>query len=216
MTNETTEALWGWREELRAGGRAKGTIDVRLSHVRRFLDDSGKAPGEVTRSDLVEWLARDEWAAATRRSVRASLVLFFKWFSTVHGGVNPAEELPRVMVPRATPRPAPDYCVMQALRQSPAWVALAIELMATCGLRRAETACLKVSDFQPVGRGWVVRVAGKGGHVRNVPCPPRLALRVRARRGGFVFPGGQAGTCRRGGSESVSSGRLTMNSRATR
>ena len=82
---------------------------------------------------------------------------------------------------------------MQALRRSPAWVALAIELMATCGLRRAETACLKVADFQPVGQGWVVRVVGKGGHVRAVPCPPRLALQVRKRGGGFVFPGGQAG-----------------------
>lgn len=193
VTDETNGALRGWRDELRAGGRAKGTIDVRLSHVRRFLGELGKAPGAVTRTDVVAWLARDEWAPATRRSVRASLVLFFRWFSAANGGVNPAEDLPRVMVPRATPRPAPDYCVMQALRRSPAWVALAIELMATCGLRRAETASLKVSDFQPVGQGWVVRVVGKGGHVRAVPCPPRLALQVRKRGGGFVFPGGQAG-----------------------
>lgn len=148
----------------------------------------------VTRSDIVAWLARDDWAPATRRSVRASLTLFFRWLAAESDAVNVAADLPSVVVPRATPRPAPDYLVMQALRRSPIWVALAIELMATCGLRRAETACLRVSDFQPVGQGWVVRVTGKGGHVRHVPCPPRLALHVRQHCvGGFVFPGGQGG-----------------------
>ncbi|WP_245945875.1 tyrosine-type recombinase/integrase [Corynebacterium senegalense] len=65
--------------------------------------------------------------------------------------------------------------------------------MATCGLRRAECACLRVDDVIAVGQGWTLRVVGKGGHERVVPCPPHLARRIRARRGGWVFPGGQRG-----------------------
>ena len=70
--------------------------------------------------------------------------------------------LPIVAQPRAVPRPASDYDVMRAMREAPEWVALAIEIMATCGLRRAECATLRVTDFAPVGQGWTVRVAGKG------------------------------------------------------
>ena len=108
-----------------------------------------------------------------------------------HGqGVNVAESLPVIATPRAVPRPASDYDVMAAIQAAPAWVALAIELMATCGLRRAECAALRVDDVVAVGQGWTLRVVGKGGHERIVPCPPHLARHIRARRGGYVFPGG--------------------------
>ncbi|MFW9231762.1 tyrosine-type recombinase/integrase [Corynebacterium striatum] len=59
--------------------------------------------------------------------------------------------------------------------------------MASCGLRRAECAALKGCDVEPVGQGWQLRIKGKGGHERLVPCPPHLAHRIR--RGGYLFPG---------------------------
>ena len=187
------QALRGWRAELVAAGRSKGTIEVRLSHVRRCLDAVGKPVDEVVRADLVRFMADGDWAASTRRSVRASLRAFFGWRALETGGDNIAAQLPTVPVPRAVPRPAGDFDVMEAMRAAPDWVALAIEIMATCGLRRAECAHLRVDDIVAVGRGFAIRVVGKGGHVRNVPCPPALALRIRKRGGGFVFPGGQRG-----------------------
>ena len=193
VTRINDEALRGWCQELVAAGRAKGTIEVRLSHVRRCLDGVGKPVGDVTRRDLVEWMAAGEWSASTRRGVRASLRLFFRWYAVEHGAESIAEELPTVPVPRAVPRPAADFAVMAAMRRADDWVALAIEIMATCGLRRAECARVRVDDVQPVGQGWMIRVVGKGGHVRVVPCPPSLALRIRARGGGWLFPGGQDG-----------------------
>ena len=187
-------ALRGWRDELVAAGRAKGTIDVRLSHLRRCLDGIGKPVAEVTRRDLVGWMAEGDWSASTRRSVRASLRLFFRWYADEHGlGESIAERMPTVPVPRAVPRPAADFVVMDAMRRADDWVALAIEIMATCGLRRAECARLRVADVEAVGQGWVIRVCGKGGHVRVVPCPPSLAIRIHKRGGGYVFPGGQDG-----------------------
>lgn len=187
------EALRGWREELVAAGRSKGTIGVRMSHLRRCLDGVGKHVGDVTRRDLIEWMAAEDWSAATRRSVRASLRMFFRWYAEAHGQDSIAEDLPAVPVPRAVPRPAADFVVMDSMRRAEEWVALAIEIMATCGLRRAECAKLRVGDVEAVGQGWVIRVCGKGGHVRIVPCPPALALRIRRRGGGWVFPGGQDG-----------------------
>ncbi|CAM4368925.1 MULTISPECIES: tyrosine-type recombinase/integrase [Corynebacterium] len=186
-------ALRGWRAELVAAGRAAGTIGVRMSHVRRCLAAVGKPVEQVTRADLIEWMSAAEWSPATRRSVRASLRGFFGWHAATLGGPHIAEDLPAVSVPRAVPRPAGDFDVIAGLRAAPDWVALAIELMATCGLRRAECAHLRVDDIVAVGRGFAIRVVGKGGHVRNVPCPPALALRIRKRGGGFVFPGGQQG-----------------------
>lgn len=195
VTNVNIEVLRGYQSELVAAGRAKGTIEVRMSHVRRCLEAIGKPARAVTRRDLIDWLAGAEWSKATRRSVRTSLRMFFGWLAEVDGvGESIAENLPVIAVPRAVPRPAADFDVMEAMRRSPEWVALAIELMATCGLRRTECACVKGSDFVAVGQGWSLRVIGKGGHERVIPCPAGLALRIRARsRGGYVFPGGQNG-----------------------
>jgi len=186
--------LRGWRDELVAAGRQRGTIEVRLSHVRRCLDGIGKPVGDVTRRDLVKWMAAGTWSASTRRSIRASLRLFFRWYAVEYAeGASIAEDLPTVSVPRAVPRPAADFEVMDAMRRAEDWVSLAIEIMATCGLRRAECARLRVQDVQPVGQGWAMRVVGKGGHERIVPCPPSLALRIRRQGAGYLFPGGQDG-----------------------
>ena len=193
VTGVTHEVLRGYADELRAAGRSKGTITVRMSHVRRTLAAIGKPPAEVTRRDLIDYLASRELAPSTRRGVRASLRSFFGWYSIEYGqGESIAARLPAVPLPRAVPRPASDHDIAEAMKAAPEWVALAIEVMATCGLRRAECACLRSDDVTPVGQGWTIRVVGKGGHVRVVPCPALLARRLRARQG-WVFPGGQGG-----------------------
>ena len=175
---------------MEAAGRSRGTISVRLCHVRRCLGELGLAVDDVTRRDLVRWLAAQDWKPSTRRCVRSSLRAFFAWHALETGRENVAESLPVVAAPRAVPRPASDYDVMRAMSAAPEWVSLAIEIMATCGLRRAECAQIKVSDVTPVGQGWTIRVTGKGGHERIVPCPPHLARAIRRRGGGYLFPGG--------------------------
>lgn len=187
------EVLQGYRSELIAGGRSPGTITVRLSHARRCLSAVGKPVGAITREDLTGWLAAGEWGPAARASARSSVRSLFAWLAA-SGRIehSPAEDLPRVAIPRGVPRPAPDVTVARAIALSDPTVALAVEIMAAAGLRRAECARVRAVDVEPFGRGWGLRVAGKGGHVRVVPISPSLAARIRA-RGGWIFPGGQDG-----------------------
>lgn len=189
--NYPREVVEKYHNELRAAGRAKGTIQVRLSHIRRALNWIGKPVDQVERGDLVDWLAAGKWGSSARASARTSLRQFFKW-AKLSGliDVDPAEDIPAIRKPRAIPRPVPDAYIVDALhdRKVDPRAKLAIEIMSTCGLRRTECAQVAGRDVEPVGQGWQLRVVGKGGHVRVVPCPPHLAQRIRA-AGGWLFPG---------------------------
>ena len=187
------DCLRGWSAELAAAGRSKSTIGVRICHVRRVLRGLDCGLGDVRRRHLIEWLADCEYAPETRRQVIISLRLFFAWLVDAQRlALNPAADLPAVARPRALPRPAADRDIMAAMRSAPEWVALAIEVMATCGLRVFEVAKLRSGDITAIGDVWTIRVEGKGGHARVVPCPAHLAVRLH-RRAGWIFPGGQDG-----------------------
>ncbi|CQD13989.1 integrase [Corynebacterium sp. HMSC077D10] len=178
-------------DELRAIGRSEGTISVRTSHVRRVLQYVGKPLDAIEHGDLIAWLASGEWGAYARSSARSSLRQFFAWAQKAGYTLSdPAADIPAVRRPRGVPRPMPDAYIVDALRDPKldARAHLAIELMSMCGLRRAECARVRAGDVEPVGQGWQLRVEGKGGHVRVVPCPPHLAQRIR-RAGGWLFPG---------------------------
>lgn len=191
--NEVNEVVRGWRAELQAAGRSAGTISLRISHARRVLAELDAPVAEITRDELVAWIAGHKWGPAARASARSSIRSLWRWMAvTGRVPVDVAVDLPTVIQPRAVPRPAPDQVVLDALRVAPPHVALAVEIMAMCGLRRTECACLRAADAQQVAGGWALRVVGKGGHVRMVPCPPLLARRIRE-AGGWVFPGDQNG-----------------------
>lgn len=126
-----------------------------------------------------------EWSAATRRSARASLRVFWSWAHRRGLCADVAADLPRTAVPRAVPRPAADTVILGALRSADARVQLMVELMAYGGLRRCEVATVRGDDVQ----GQWLRVTGKGGHMRMVPLPPHLCRRVAAYGDAYVFRG---------------------------
>lgn len=188
-----SDIIRGYVLHLTSGGRSRGTISLRRSHVVRALEWVGIELSDVTTADLEGWLAGQDWGAAARASARASLRSFFGWaVREGHCYHNPASDLLPIARPRAVPRPIPDALVMDSIRGSTSDIQLAIEVMACCGLRRAEVARLRGSDAMPVGQGWVIRVTGKGGNVRTVPAPVGLARRI-AEHSGYVFPGGDNG-----------------------
>lgn len=153
-----------FREHLVAGGRASGTVNVRISHIRRCLAFIGKPLWAVKPSDIERWLAAGEWGPAARKSARTSVRVFFAW--AVREGLiesNPAAAIIPVPQVRAVPRPCPDALISDAMAVASPRVRLAIEIMATCGLQRDECARVRASDVEPVGQGWVLRVQGKGG-----------------------------------------------------
>lgn len=185
--------LRGYRAELIAGGRSRGTVAVRVSHARRCLIEIGKPPARITREDVVMWLAGHEWSPASRASARASIRSLWRYLAeTGEVAEDITARIGPVIQPRPVPRPATDDIVRQAIARAPADIATAIELMSACGLRRGEVAGVHASHVHRAGAGYVLRVTGKGGHVRSVPLPPHLARRITA-GGSWLIPGGDQG-----------------------
>jgi site-specific recombinase XerD len=141
----------------------------------------------------VAWTAAQTWSAATRRSVRASLRGFWEWATrTGRCTTSPAIVLPKVREPDHRPRPTPDAALREAIMRADHRVRLMIELGAHRGLRRAEVACVHISDLVQDLDGWTLLVHGKGGRRRFIPLDNGLADRIRAAcqdGAGYAFPG---------------------------
>lgn len=166
---------------------------LRSSHIRRCLRAVGKPLDKITRQDVMRWMSTQEWGRAARASARASLRTFWAWaVATGATTNNPMTGVPPVRQLPGVPKPVPDTVIASTLSHAPAEIALAIEVMATCGLRREECAKLRSYDIEAVAGGWTLRVVGKGGRVRIIPCPPLLARKLKVRTG-WVFPGAQNG-----------------------
>lgn len=185
---------WGgatseWLKELRAAGDSEGTITVRQTHLRRFARGV-PAPFEATRDDLITFLAVDRWSPEYRRSIRSTLTGFYGWAHREgHVQENPAARLPKVRVPMAEPRPAPDEAIRATLRRADDRQTFMLLLGAVGGLRRKEIASVHSRDLEDEE----LRIRGKGGRERVVALPPALARRIRQQGPGWLFPNGQGG-----------------------
>lgn len=184
-------AIADWIKWQAAAGRAAGTLKLRRQQLERLAREaSAGGPFSLTSEDLVAWLAYDGWGGTTRRSHRAAVRSFYGWASaTGRTDRNPAAALPSVPARRGHPRPAADEAIQEAYRTADGRDALMIRLGAEAGLRACEIATLDGRRLFSDGDGWSITVTGKGGRARDVPLSPRLALLLRARPAGWVFPG---------------------------
>lgn len=198
-----------YRHWLKAGNRSSGTIRLRVHYVGRLARVEDLAT--VTASELLHWISEPDWSPQTRKSARASMVSFFGWAQDWgRRADNPAAKLPRVIVPRSVPKPAPGVILSRALESASDRDRIMLMLAAYAGLRRAEIARLRWSDLDHESGS--IRVIGKGDHGRLVPMLPDLETvlaveRVRRSRGGlgtgwrtavdpesaFVLPGARGG-----------------------
>lgn len=176
---------------LAAGGRTPRTITLRRYWLGRVADAfPDRSPWSITPLELTSWLASDEWAPETKRSIRSALRTFYRW--AIDLGItesSPARALPPVKIPRRIPKPTPDEVTEAALGKANPRDRLMLRLAVHAGLRREEIATLRWTNLS--GRWLTVR--GKGGHERRIPIPEDLALELsdeRARRAdGQVGPG---------------------------
>lgn len=196
--------LFAWEAEQIIAGLAPGTIGLRLHWMRHLsrhcsaLVRADPARGriwiwEVTRPDLVSWLARPDWKPETRRSAKSSARSVYRWAAAT-GRVpeDPTETLPRTRVPPPTPRPAPDEAIRQGMREADDRVELMIRLAAEAGLRRREIAGVHTRHLHG-RRLHVTTQTGKGSRARWVEIPADLAMAISTRPPGWLFPNFRTG-----------------------
>lgn len=183
------DSLDAYVQHLRAAGRATTTVRLRRMHLERYFSWLAADPLAATPDELTAYMAANDWAPETRKSVRASLRGFYQWAEESERiELDPSRRLPKVPVPQGIPHPAPTHVVNAALASATERELLMVHLAAYAGLRRAEIAGLHARDI--VGEDVVVR--GKGGKVRSVPLHPTLAAELTGRVG-YIFPGRDAG-----------------------
>jgi len=176
---------------MQASGIPQSTVKLRNYHLRRFANDSGRAPFDVGLDHLVHHLAGHEWSPNYRRSVRTTLRAFYAWsVTTDRMNSNPALALPKVPAPIGKPRPAPEEAVQAGLATLNKRDRLMILLGAHAGLRCREIAVVHTRrDLVRDLVGWSLIVHGKGDKERVVPINDDLARELRLMPAGYAFPG---------------------------
>ena len=169
-----------YTDNMIAAGLSLRTISLRRDQLRRLAGAKlHRSPWRLTTVELVAWQARQNWAAETRRSWRATLRSFYAWgVKAGHTKTNPAAALPAIRAGHTEPRPTPDEISAAALDAATDRDRLILALACYAGLRRAEIAELEWASIA----GGAIRVKGKGRRVRSVPIHPVLEREILAER----------------------------------
>lgn len=186
------EPLKAYERFLWAKGTAPDSVRAYIDQLRSFArDHRGQDPWSITVDDLYEWMAGKAWARETRRARKVALTGFYAWGEdTGRTAANPTARLPVVKTGEPLARPVTDEEYAAALQRAgdERW-ALALRLAAELGLRRGEVSRVHSADIVTTPDGAWLTVQGKGSKLRRVPLPPSLALTLRSRPPGYVFPG---------------------------
>lgn len=179
------DPLEAYRTHLLAAGRPHTTVRLRIWQLRRVVEEVGPLLRAST-ADLAGYLAAQDWAPATRYSVRVTLLDFYRLMvSSGRLRHSPAEGLPTVRVHRRALPACPEAALEHV--EGDERVRLMVDLAAREGLRRGEVAGIHTRDLVRDVDGWSLRVRGKGDRDRMVPLHPDIAARLRARGPGWVF-----------------------------
>src|SRR5699024_10203271 len=140
----------------------------------------------VVSKTLCAWLVTGHKPPATRKNAADAAKVFYKWaVATRRISYSPAKDLPAIRVPRGVPRPTPDTVLTKALEKAPRLRDVLMLMLASYGgLRAKEIAPLHTNDV----RGDMLRIVGKGGHVRHVPIHPLIQQLLDYFPTGFLFP----------------------------
>lgn len=186
------QPLTAYERYLYSKGTMPNSVRAYMEQLRTFAREHPSLdPFAVTLDDLFEWMAGKRWARETRRARKVSVSGFYQWATeTGRTSEDPTAKLPVVRVGDPVARPATDVEYQAALLRADdeRW-ALALRLAAELGLRREEVARIHSADITTTPDGDWLTVHGKGDKPRRVPLPASLALTLRTRPEGYVFPG---------------------------
>lgn len=184
---QSTSDIADYATHLMAGGKPRSTVYLRTWQLRRFAEHHHGSIRSATTGDLARHLARDDWSAATKYSVRATFRSFYGFLAAA-GRIrrNPALGLPPIRRPQREPIAAPETVVTTPAGDPR--VQLMIDLGARQGLRRCEIIAVHSRDLRRDLVGWSLVVHGKGSRERTVPLHEDIAERILAAGPGWLFP----------------------------
>lgn len=139
----------------------------------------------ATEDDIVDWYDRLSGAPETRASYISAIHGIYRWMTVLARPRlridDPSLVLERPRIPAARPRPMLDrhYELALACSVSRPEMYLWLGLMGCSGLRCCEVAWLQVADVEPLDRGGLLHITGKGGKQRTVPAGEMLMLTLR-------------------------------------
>lgn len=167
-----------WARSMRRRNLAAGTIDKRISVMRRLLASANVDDPRAVAVDHIEQYLDRPISARTRYIDISHISAFYKWaMREGHCDIDPTTRIDRPKVRPGLPRPIDGDDLRLALLQAadPALSAM-LHLAAFGGLRCAEIAGMRSEDIS----GDMMLVHGKGGKQRVIPVHPLVHASIRA------------------------------------
>lgn len=183
--------LASFRQYQRRRNYARGTIDKRMSIVRRYVAGV-PAWRSVTFREVEAWIDTDlgHLRPGTKRDAVSHVRAFYRWAQREQlVDVDPTALVESVRLPSRLPRPAPDAVIATAIAGATGQVRAMLVIMSVAGLRCCEVASL-VWHRVDLEAGRLV-VAGKGGRDRVVMVGADVVRELAAldTTAGYVFVG---------------------------
>lgn len=172
-----------------AEGLSPRTIDERTAFILRMKRGTNADAATVTRRQLIEWMAGQDWGPKTRAHYRSTLHTFFTWLQDEElRPDNPAARLPSVRVPKRTPTPFTLVEINALLNSGVYFKTRAMILLHyAMGLRVSEIARVHSRDVNWMAR--TLSVLGKGSKPVEMPIPDAVwELVLQMPSTGYWFP----------------------------
>lgn len=187
------DVLTAWATHLYAEGKAKRTVQDRITTMRRFERDSGRELLDATTADIASWLARPELSSIARSVYHSMFCSFYRW--TIGQGLrvdSPMVTIKAAKRPKNHPRPitVDQFIRMRDNADNDNLKAMVL-LAGLAGLRVHEIAKFRAADLDVEAS--TVEVCGKGGAQFTLPAHRDLIEHARRMPAyGYWFPSQRA------------------------
>lgn len=188
-SDQAESTLNDWATWMRAQSWTEATIRERLIIVRRVAREANVLPVDLSKTQLLAFLAQQSFADTTRQNYYKALKAFFAWAVDEEElrADNPMEKIRKPAAGRKAKRYL-SIAHVEALLASRMHrrTRAMILLMAYQGLRAFEVAKFRGSDIDRVSRELVV--LGKGGVLSVLPLHPVVEALADQHGDGWWFP----------------------------
>lgn len=175
LQDPLNEALGLWRMQMRSDSYSAKTINMRVGVVTKLCTEQGITDGRMSENDVRVFLDDGDY---TPNTTLTYLRAFRQW-SGFADFPDPTARIRRPRTPEFVPRPVTEPQLDVLLKHADPRMAAWIKLGAYAGLRAAETATLRGTQFYDQGSSVTLFVQGKGRKPAPLPIAPHVWNTVR-------------------------------------